>query len=122
MTGPTATWLDTQQVTTNRKAVVQELHPSLQLIRDLRTFYRGAGCPSLPADRPSSWRCPACNVWGRDIRPAACWSCGTRNVDYRVAPSMTGGHRFYEPEEGTTELLPNDDDLSGEALYEQEAT
>jgi hypothetical protein len=68
-----------------------------QLIRDLRSFFCNSGHQALLLDRPSDWHCPACNVWGRDMRPAACWSCGTEDVDFRVAPSMTEGHRFHGP-------------------------
>ncbi len=75
----------------------EEPSPGPQLIRDLRSFFSNSGRQALPLDRPSDWHCPACNVWGRDVRPAACWCCGTEGVDYRVAPSMTGGHRFHEP-------------------------
>ena len=74
-----------------------EASPGLQLIRDLRSFFGNSRPQPLPLGRPSDWHCPACNVWGRDIRPAACWCCGTEGVDYRVAPSMTGSHRFHEP-------------------------
>lgn len=68
----------------------------LQLISDLRSFFCNSGCRPPSVDRPSDWHCPACKVWGRGVRPAACWCCGTEAVDYRVAPSMTGAHRFHE--------------------------
>jgi hypothetical protein len=74
----------------------EEPSPGLRLIRDLRSFFNSSGHQALDLDRPCDWHCPACNVWGRDVRPAACWCCGTEDVDYRVAPSMTGGHRFRE--------------------------
>ncbi len=119
--GPPAFRLDTQQVTTNWKAVVPELPRDSQWIQEFCAFLGGAHRPSPPVDRPSSWYCPTCNVWGRDMRPAACWSCGTENVDYRVAPSMTGGHQFHEPDEGTSELLPNHDHLPAKPAGEEEA-
>jgi hypothetical protein len=77
--------------------VGEESSPGQQLIRDLRSFFCKSGGHALSLDRPSDWHCPPCNVWGRDRRPATCWCCGTEGVDYRVAPSMTGGHRFHEP-------------------------
>jgi hypothetical protein len=75
------------------------MHPcqGLQLIRDLQSFYGHSGYQAPPVDRPSDWHCPACNGWGREMRPAACWCCGTGDVAYRVAPSITGGHRCHEP-------------------------
>ena len=69
----------------------------LQLVRDLRSFFGNSGHQPLPFGRPSDWHCPACNVSGRGIRPAACWCCGTEAVDYRVPPPTTGAHRFHEP-------------------------
>ena len=78
-------------------AVGEEPSPGSQLIQDLRRFFFGSGhYPPLP-DRPSDWHCEACNVWGRAIRPATCWCCGTEGVDYRVAPSMSGVSRFHLP-------------------------
>jgi hypothetical protein len=68
---------------------------SQQLIRELRSFFGNYSRETPPFDRPSDWYCPDCNVWGRDMPPAACWCCGAEDVDYRVAPSMTGGQRFH---------------------------
>ena len=92
---------------TNREVldvpVAEAPSPGLQLIWDLRNFFSKSSREPLPSDRPCDWYCPACNVWGRGVRPAVCWCCRTRDVDYRVAPSMTGSHRFLEPngQEGT---------------------
>jgi len=74
-----------------------DLSPGLQLLRELRRFFDSSGHQAVVLDRPFDWHCPDCNVWGRDMRPAVCWCCGTEDVDYRVAPSMTGGHRSHEP-------------------------
>jgi hypothetical protein len=77
--------------------VAEGSSPGLQLIQTLRSFFCSSGQDSLPLDRQSDWHCRACNVWGRDVRPATCWCCGTEDVDYRVAPSMSGGQRFRDP-------------------------
>ena len=75
----------------------RESSPGLRLIRDLRSFFNSSGHQAVSLDRPFDWLCRACDVWGRDLLPAACWCCGTEDVDYRVAPSMTGGHRCHQP-------------------------
>ncbi len=87
----------TMNTETSDAAVGDDPSPGYQLIQDLRSFFFSSGHHALLPDRPFDWHCGTCNVWGRAIRPATCWCCGAEDVDYRVAPSVTGSHRFHPP-------------------------
>lgn len=41
------------------------------------------------------WYCTAWDVWGRDMPPAACWACGTSNLEEKHPPPLGDAHRSY---------------------------
>jgi hypothetical protein len=55
-------------------------------------------------ERPIRWHCAGCEVWGRDMQPAACWSCGTSAVEHEYGPPLGDAYRSYEALDETSEL------------------
>jgi hypothetical protein len=64
------------------------------MIQDFRAFFGAASRHTPPVEeRPIRWCCTPCDVWGQDMPPAACWACGTKNVDQKYGPPLGEAHR-----------------------------
>jgi hypothetical protein len=57
-------------------------------------------------ERPINWHCPACNVWGQDMPPAACWACGTKNVEEKFGPPLGEAHRSFAAADEVSDHMP----------------
>jgi hypothetical protein len=69
------------------------------MIQNLPGLFDAAPRHTHSTERPISWHCPACNVWGQDIPPAACWACGTKNVERKFGPPLGDAHRSHGAED-----------------------